>query len=314
MTTDRPVRVLLGPQRPTRNITEAVENAGLPDGPLAVISAAWQEAEGDIDDVRELVDRPLEDLELYRRAERIEEQAPELAAATRDRQDRLIAQQRIYRLRLKQLSIAARHTLRADGEPEMIAAEQRHAIAQLRALDRHHLHRTESIWNTFLDSYNPATHPLLARQADEIGRAIEQSAGVLITGGNVAILLNRLRLFGIDRFLEKSPIIAWSAGAMALAERIVLFHERSPEGRRDAEIFGAGCGIVPGYVFLPDTRHRLRTGEPTRIGLMSRRFSPDVCVALDSGAEMHVEDAAVRYSSSVRKLNRNGRLARLRVA
>ena len=196
----------------------------------------------------------------------------------------------------------------------MIAAEQRHAIAQLRALDRHHLHRTELIWSEFLDTYSPATHPLLAQQAEEIGDAIGQSAGVLITGGNVAILLNRLRLFGIDRFLRKSPIIAWSAGAMVLAERIVLFHERSPEGRRDAEIFGAGCGIVPGYVFLPDTKHRLRTGEPTRVGLMSRRFSPDVCVALDSGAELHVDDAAVRHSSAVRKLTRNGRFARLRAA
>lgn len=312
--TGSPVRVLLGPQRPTRNITEAVANAGLPDGPLAVISAAWQEAEGDIDDVRELVDRPLEDLRLYRRAEEVENRDPELAAATRRRQERLIAQQRIYRLRLKQLSIAARHTLRAEGESEMLAAEQRHAIAQLRALDRHHLHRTEKIWSEFSERYNPDSHALLAEQSVEIGEMIGRCAGILITGGNVAILLNRLRLFGLDRYLRTSPIIAWSAGAMVLAERIVLFHERSPEGRRDAEVFGAGARIVPGYVFLPDTKQRLRTSEKTRVGLMSRRFSPDVCLALDSGAEMHVDAADIRYVNSVRLLTRDGRLARLKTS
>ena len=314
MSTESPIRVLLGPQRPTRNITEAVANAGLPEGPLAVISAAWQEAEGDIDDVRELVDRPLEDLRLYRRAEEVESRDPTLAAATRRRQERLIAQQRIYRLRLKQLSIAARQTLRAEGEHDMLVAEQRHAIAQLRALDRHHLHRTESIWSEFLDRYNPEAHSLLAEQAVEIGEAIGRCAGILITGGNVAILLNRLRLFGLDRYLRTNPIIAWSAGAMVLAERIVLFHERSPEGRRDAEVFGAGCRIVPGYVLLPDAKHRLRSNETTRVGLMSRRFSPDVCLALDNGAELHVDADTIRYANSVRMLNRDGRLKKVRAA
>jgi hypothetical protein len=43
----------------------------LPDGPLAVISAGWQEAEGDIGDVQQFVGRPVRDLTLYQRAEKI---------------------------------------------------------------------------------------------------------------------------------------------------------------------------------------------------------------------------------------------------
>ncbi len=311
MTTDTPVRILLGPQRPLKNVGDAVARSGLPDGPLAVISAAWQEAEGYIDDVREIVDRPLEDLDLYRRAADVEARDSDLATAARERQERLIEQQHIYRLRLKQLSIAARQMLRAKGDADMIAAEQRHAIAQLRALDRHHLHRTERTWSRFRASFHPDNHELLARQSAEIEAQLRRSAGVLITGGNVAILLNRLRLFGLDRMLEEIPIIAWSAGAMVLTERIVLFHERSPEGRRDAEVFGAGCGILPGYVFLPDTRHRLRVQERTRVGLMSRRFSPDVCVSLDSGAELHIDAAGLRYANAVGRLGRDGRLREL---
>ena len=66
-----PERILLGPQRPHTNLPEAFRDRGLPGGPVAVISAGWQEAEGDIDDVRALVPRELIDLELYRRAEEL---------------------------------------------------------------------------------------------------------------------------------------------------------------------------------------------------------------------------------------------------
>ena len=312
MSPANPIRILLGPQRPEPNITGAV--ASLPDGPLAVISAGWQEAEGDIDDVAELVDRPLEDLRLYHRADEVSARVDGLSAVTRRRQDRLTELQRLYRLRLKQLSIAARHTLGVDGDAEIIAAEQRHAIAQLRALDRHHLHRCESIWKRFRDAYEPASNALLAEHATEIAAILDRCAGVVITGGNVAVLINRMRLFGVDRILDDRNIVAWSAGAMALADRIVLFHDRSPEGRRDAEVFGAGCGVVPGYVFLPDARHRLRTRDKRRMRLFCRRFAPDACVALDNGAEMRVSDGGVLRASAVRQLTHDGRLTSLRAA
>ncbi|MDX1507147.1 MAG: Type 1 glutamine amidotransferase-like domain-containing protein [Woeseiaceae bacterium] len=314
MTRAATTHLLLGPQSPVRNIGEALAQADLGDGPLAIISAGWQEAEGDVGDVATLVGRPLEDLGLYRRSEELMQGVAGLAAANRRRQDRLVEQQRLYRLRLKQLSIAARHTLAAEGDADMIAAEQRHAIAQLRALDRHHLHRSESIWSEFRDAFDPASHTELARHAAEIAAIIDRSAGVIITGGNVAVLINRLRLFGMDRVLATCNIVAWSAGAMALADRVVLYHDRSPEGRRDPEVFGAGCGIVPGYVLLPDSEHRLRSSERRRMSLLSRRFSPDACVTLDNGSVLRIVDGRVRAVAAVRHLRHDGRLTGLRAA
>ena len=309
---ESPLRVLLGPQSPVPNLAEAVANAGLPNGPFAVISAAWQETEGDIDEIRSVLGRDLEDLRLYRRAEELLAGNAELNAASRLRQDRLIEQQKVYRLRLKQLSIAARLVMSAEGEAEMIAAEQRHAIAQLRALDRHHLHRSESIWRAFSDEFSPDYFSEIARHTAEIAEVLQQSAGVLITGGNVAVLVNRLRLFGVDRLLENCNIVAWSAGAMALTERVILYHDHSPEGRRDAEVLGSGCGVVPGFVLLPDAKHRLRKKDRKRIGLLSRRFSPDTCVTLDRGAELHTTDTDVVRAHEVKELGINGRLARMR--
>lgn len=314
MKTDAPVRLLLGPQRPTRNLDTAVTRAGVGDGPIAVISAGWQEAEGDIDDVEEVVGRELRDLRLYHRADELFAEDTRLHDAYRSRQDRLKEQQALYRLRLKQLAAAARQVLAADGDAEMLAAEQRHAIAQLRALDRHHLHRTEAIQRDFAEAYNAAVSPGVRQHADEIATVVRDCAAVLITGGNIVVLLNRMRLFGVAPMLRDKTVIAWSAGAMALAERVVLFHDRTPQGRRDPEIFGSGCAILPGYVFLPDVRHRLREKDRSRVGLMSRRFSPDACVALDSGAALIIRGQAVVESDAARQLGHDGRMSRLRGA
>ena len=61
-------RILLGPQHPNVNLGDAFAAAELPDGPIAVISAGWQEAEGDLEHVNRSVQRHLVDLRLYQRA------------------------------------------------------------------------------------------------------------------------------------------------------------------------------------------------------------------------------------------------------
>ncbi len=306
--------VVLGPQSPQPNIGAAIAAAGLPPGPLAVISAGWQEDEGDLVELAEHLRRPLEDLALYRRTEDAFARDVRLADAARARQDRLQEQQRMYRLRLRQLSVAARHTFAAEGDPEMLALEQRHAIAQLRALDRHHLRRCEAAWRSFDNQIGPNARAFLNRHAGEIAEVIARCAAVLIAGGNVAILINRIRLLGVDRLLSDRNVVAWSAGAMVLARRIVLFHDRSPEGRRDPEVLGAGCGHVAGHVFLPDTRHRLHLRDRARIGLLCRRFAPEVCVALENGSELHFTEGRVQRAEDVRRLGRSGRLSRMRRA
>lgn len=313
MNTTAPIRVLLGPQSPQPNVAEAIAASGLPDGPLAVISAGWQETEGDIDELRSVLGRPLEDLRLYHREEELLSVNPELAAAARARQEQLIEQQRLYRLRLKQLCFAARQVMRADGDPDLLAAEQRHAIAQLRALDRHHLYRTELIWRRFSSTHGADAHPELARHIHEIAELVERCNGIILTGGNVAVLINRLRLFGVDSLLEKNHIVAWSAGVMALAGRIVLFHDHAPEGRRDAEILCAGCNTVSGYVFLPDSKRRLKKADRQRVSFFSRRFAPDKCIALDTGNELQLRGSALLRASGARKLGNKGKVAAVKV-
>ena len=309
-----PVRLLLGPQRPTTNLGEAIAAAGLRPRSVAVISAGWQEAEGDIDDVRELVGVPVNEIGLYGRAEALFAENEALCDAYRQRQDTLKEQQRLYRLRLKQLAIAARNTIRAKGNRAMIAAERRHAIAQLCALDRHHLKRTEAIQQSFEAEFHAGTVADIARHREEIAAILDDNDLVVITGGNIAILINRMRLFGMAELLATRHVCGWSAGAMVLSSRIVLYHDRMPQGRREPEVHGAGLGLLRGHVVLPDPARRLREQDQARVSLMARRYSPDACIALDSGSAVEFRDGRVVAVNAVRRLGRNGRLSALEAA
>lgn len=306
-----PLRLLLGPQRPFANLGKAMRESGVPEGPLAVVSAGWQEAEGDIDDVRELAGRELNDLRLYQRAEALFAADPALHEAYRRRQDRLIELQRLYRLRLRQLMIAARQVLRARGDADTVAAEVRHAVSQLRALDRHHAHRVAAIHTEFDAACNQPASGALQEHMAAVAEALAAHPGVIITGGNVLVLINRLRLFGVHDLLADKHLVAWSAGAMVLGSTVVLFHDRTPQGRRDPEVLGPGLGLVPGHVFLPDAARRLRLNDRVRLDLLQRRFAPDTCVTLDSGAHLHLEDGIVRSFELARAVRSGGRLQRI---
>jgi hypothetical protein len=305
-------RILLGPQRPNINLGEAVAAAPFPDGPLAVISAGWQEAEGDIDDLRALVDRPLIDLELYHRAERVFANDQALTAIYRERQDRLQELQRLYRLRLAQAMLAARRIRRAVAAQDLIAAEERHAIAQLRALDRHHFRRVQSVFDEFAASI--AESGALAEHTAAIEAQLKDCAAVMITGGHVLVLLNRLQLFGLRRLLSNRHLITWSAGAMVLSDQLVLFHDKTPLGRRDPELVGPGLGLLPGYIVLPDAQKRLRTKDPVRTGLFSSRFAPARCITLNNGSQLHLEGGKVVEALRVGQLRPNGVIASLNAA
>ncbi len=307
-----PIRLLLGPQRPTLNLGTALERADIPDGPIAVISAGWQEAEGDIDDVREVVGRPLIELGLYQRAEALFERDAPLLDAYRARQDRLVELQRLNRFRLRQLMIAAGRVLEDGGESALLGAERRHAIAQLRALDRHHYQRICRIHARFDAEFGADVYAPLAPDVDAISAMLRDCATVLITGGNIAVLMNRLQLFGVGPMLADKHVVAWSAGAMVLSRRIVLYHDHTPLVRRDAELFGPGLDLLPGFVFLPDAERRLQTSDVLRMSLYSRRFAPDTCVILDSGATLQIDAGHVVAVDGARRLTRGGRLTRVR--
>ena len=67
-------------------------------------------------------------------------------------------------------------------------------------------------------------------------RCSAECAGLVIAGGHVGTLLRTLRFFAI-RSAAELPVVAWSAGAMALTDRWCC-STTSPAGRTAAEVLG----------------------------------------------------------------------------
>jgi hypothetical protein len=124
----------------------------------------------------------------------------------------------------------------------------------------------------------------------ELAALLGGAAALVVTGGHVGTLLRALRLFAI-RIPDELPVIAWSAGAMALTERVVLFHDFGPEGAQEAEVHDRGLGRVPGVVALPHARRRLRLDDPDRCAVMARRFVDQHCVLLDDGTALELTES-----------------------
>jgi hypothetical protein len=302
---------LLGPQFREPNLRFALRELGI-SGPLVAITAGWQEREGETDELREHVGAAVTDLQLYVRTEHIFAQDPELHTAHRRRQTRLQEMQDLYRLRLDYAKDAARELLERDGDPQLMRRARRAALGTLRALDREHLHAIEREHAAFRKALRPQQRASVVSHIDELRRLIRPAAAVLIAGGHVAVLANRLRLLDLRRLIGDKPVIAWSAGAMAISDRIVLFHDHPPQGAGNAEVFDAGLGLLHDVVPLPHAQTRLSLYDAERLTIFARRFAPAQCVTLDLASFLHWESGALQRCANTWRLSRRGALAEVR--
>jgi peptidase S51-like protein len=305
--------VFLGPQFQEPNLAVAVRRLQI-RGALVSISAGWQEREGEIDELLAHVRLPVTDLALYARAEAVLAADAELAVAYRQRQGRLRELQDLYRLRLTHAKDAMRELMPSEGDPELVRSAQRGALRALRALDREHLLTIEREHASFRRRLRPQQRASVVPHIRELRELIEPAAAVLVAGGHVAVLANRLRLFDLQRLLAGKTLIAWSAGAMALSDCIVLFHDHPPQGAGNAEVFDSGLGLLKGVVALPHAQTRIALHEAERVAMFARRFAPARCVTLDHGSLLHWHDGRLIGSSSTWRLTRGGALDEVRVA
>jgi hypothetical protein len=301
---------LLGPQYRRPNLRECLETLGV-NGPLVSITAGWQEREGEIEELRAHVALPVSDLGLYTRAEHVHAADPALASATRERQDRLQELQDLYRLRLAALMGAVTELAAQPGASPALRRARLGALGDVRRLDRQHLLATQREHARFARQWQPGRRPSVVPHAEALRAAIDGAAALLVAGGHVAVLLNRLRLFGIGSLARGKPLIAWSAGAMAVSDRVVLFHDRPPQGAAHAEVLEAGLGLVPGVVLLPHAHVRLALDDTARVREFARRFAPAKCLTLEHGSLVRWHRGRLTAAHDVRRLARSGQLAQV---
>jgi hypothetical protein len=304
----RPHVVLLGPQRLQPTLAGVVESLGI-SGRIAAVTAGWEEREGEDQELSAHLEGRTINLRLYERAEDAYRVDAELFAAVRGRRAALRRMQELYRVRLAHAAECARDLVRRRGEagePEWIEPEISGAIEGLRALDAEHVRRIGSLHVEYDRRWTPRERPAVAKHVAELASILEGCSALCVAGGHVAVLLDRLRLFGVLDLLRAQPVIAWSAGAMALSERIVVFHDRPPQGAGDAEVLEAGLGAHPRLVALPHAERRLDLGQRARVELFARRFEPAWCVTLDPRSRIDWRDGRWRAVAGVRKLEDRG--------
>ena len=284
---------LLGPQRrPTLDKVAASLNPG---GPVATITAGWQEREPDDDELSMRLGSRDVNLALYRRWLDVQERDQGFWAAAQATRRVLDEVQDIYLLRMDYALRAVYAIQRRNGRDRLHSAALHgaalteaalaEAIAAVRELDAAHLRRVSEVRGEFYQSWRPQDRPVIAEHRAAVAGLLGNAAAVVIAGGHVGVLADALHLFDVGAAL-RSPVIAWSAGAMALTDRIVLFHDRAPQGAGHPEIYGRGLGVVRDLVALPHARARMLLDDAPRMAVFARRFAPARCVLLETGTRI----------------------------
>jgi hypothetical protein len=303
--------VLLGPQQPTPYLAEEMRRLAVA-GPVATITAGWQERESEDDELDENLQGRSVNLQLYARAENVWAEDPDLGRAHREAQAMLRELRRVYNVRLVHAMEAWRAVHEMDAPAAVIDPERKHALKVMGELDAHHRQRIVAVRARFFQTMDVAQRPAVARHRRELSRRLREVSVVAIAGGHIAILLNRLRLFGLDRHLAGKTLVAWSAGAMALSKTVVLFHDHPPQGPGHAEVFDEGLDCIPDVVLLPDGSRRLDLADTARVARFAQRFAPRPCLLLDHGTRLTWSGRAWSSRAGARRLGLDGGLKEVR--
>jgi hypothetical protein len=300
---------LLGPQRrPTLGMVAASLRL---DGPVATITAGWQERENDDAELRALLGSRDVNLCLYRRWLDVQERDPGFAAGERSLQGVLEELQDIYLLRLDH-ALQAVYAIQRRSSDRLRASVLAEAVSAVRDLDAAHLDRVSDVRGDFYQRLPPHDRPVIAEHRAAVAGLLGDAAALVVAGGHVGVLADALHLFNVAASL-RSPVIAWSAGAMALTERIVLFHDRAPQGPGQPEVYGSGLSVLRNIVPLPHARARLLLDDAPRMAVFARRFAPARCVLLENGTRIDT-DGDGTCPPGTRVLAEDGRVTSLEAA
>ena len=313
--------ILLGPQRrPTLDAVVRPLFPSGPAGPFATVTAGWQEREPDDGELSALLGGRVVRLELYRRWLDVQERDPEYATAERALQEMLAELQDLYLLRLDYALRAVYALQRRAGTDrlggtltERVASPVAEAVAAVRELDAAHLGHVNEVRGEFFARLQPHDRPVIASHRASVADILGGASALVVAGGHVGVLAEVLHLFNVAAVL-RTPVIAWSAGAMALTDRIVLFGDRSPHGPGHPEVYGSGLSVVRDLVLLPHARARLLLDDTPRMSVFAQRFAPARCMLLEAGARVELDGSGGALPPGTRVLAPDGHVTSLEAA
>jgi peptidase E len=157
-----------------------------------------------------------------------------------------------------------------------------------------------------LGSFRDAEEALLTRtglRMDPHWRAVRallesrilEADAVMLFGGSPQKLLAPFRFFDLrpallETLRRGATVVASSAGALVLCERMIVYDERNGDpSRRDFRLLDAGLGLVGGLQILPHCMDRIHTDDADNLAYLARRFGSRVCAGLNEGSYLLVD-------------------------
>lgn len=279
------------------------------DGPVALVTAGWEEGERNDAEVDRRLGGGSRNLNLYGRRLDVLESDVAYADAQRLLRTQLDELRELYLLRLRHalagVDVIRRRFAEARRRP---GPELDAAIDAVRTLDATHVAAVEAAYERFYAQYPPHDRPTIARHREEVASIVAGCSAIAIAGGHVGVLNDCLHLCNLAVLIDDRPLIAWSSGCIAICDRVLVVDDDDPAGRPD-ELYDIGIGVARGMVALP-VATRLRAHDGDRLAVLARRCAPRVCVILDSGDRMELHSGRPADLGSVRVIADDGRILR----
>jgi hypothetical protein len=270
---------------------------------VATVTAGWQDRETADEELHEVMDGRSRNLQLYRRLTEVIETDDHFARealAHRDAMDELAG---IYSVRLQRALESAYVVARRPTREDIAESAFADAIRGVRDIDAWYLRSVDQLYGELQAAAPPEASEPIARNRAEVAELLRDATVLAIAGGHVGILLRCLRLF--EAVPREVPVVAWSAGAMAMTDRVVLYNDNGPQGVRGAEVWDRGAARVHDVVAMPHARRRLKLDDPVHAKAFVRRFAPAACLLLDDGTQVEIS-ADGRVPDDARVLTETG--------
>lgn len=273
--------ILLGPQRFTTTV-QATFRSVSDDGRVAMVNAGWEEREADDDELNGLLDQRGVNVRLYQRAVEALAGDRDLRVAVLEHRARHAELRVFYGIRLQSAWDAVFAVTRRASRHGVGEGARRSAMQALRDVDDWYAYEVARVVEITATSDVVQSSEILARHRHEVAEVLAGAAAVVVAGGHVGILMETMRLLDVA-IPPQTPVVAWSAGAMAMCDPVVLFHDFAPQGVTAPEVHDRGLGRLRGLIPLPHARRRLALDDRDRMAVFAERFPAHHLLPLDDG-------------------------------
>jgi peptidase E len=169
----------------------------------------------------------------------------------------------------------------------------RQALHTLEANDDHLVDLLREIEQRAFDAAGLAYDPAWRAARERLEQRILDSNAIFLFGGRLDLLLDALRFFRLRDALAEAlrrgaQIVAMSAGAMVLCERVIVYDDLAAT-KRDFQLYDRGLALVRDIQLFPHCMERIQTDDPDNLAYLARRFRHHVCVGLNQRSFLLLE-------------------------